>query len=116
MSDKLISFCGLDCVECPAYIATQQQDEALLTKTAKRWSTAKRKIKPTDIRCDGCLTGQRLACFCSECPVRLCAAERGVENCGYCVDYPCLTLLKVWKWLRTPKAKGRLDEISQKRQ
>lgn len=113
---ELISFCGLDCAECPAYIGTQREDEVLLIKTAKRWSTAKNKIEPKDIRCDGCLTGQRLACFCAECQVRMCAVEKAVENCGICNGYPCQTLKKVWKWLRSPKAKTRLDEIHQKHQ
>ena len=114
MSDELISFCGLDCVECPAYIGTQRQDEALLTKTANRWSTKKHKLYPEDIRCDGCLTGQRLACFCAECQVRICGVKKNIENCGFCDDYPCQTLKKVWTWIRTPKAKARLDEINQK--
>ena len=114
MEESIIAFCGLDCTECPAYIGTQKEDNELLKKTAKRWSTSKYKLEPADIICDGCIfVEKRLANFCSECQVRVCGVEKGIENCGHCDDYPCETLKKVWKFLRTPQAKARLDEIRQ---
>lgn len=114
MEERIISFCGLDCSECPAYIGTQKGDKNLIEKTAKRWSTSKHKLEPDDIICDGCtFLDKRLASFCSECQVRICGVEKGVDNCGLCDDYSCERLKKVWKWIRTPKAKARLDEIKQ---
>lgn len=112
MVGKIISFCGLDCEECPAYIGTQEGDKDLIKKTAKRWSTSKHKLVPDDIICDGCISvDRRLASFCSECHVRICGVGKGVDNCGLCDEYPCKKLEKVWKWIRTPEAKARLDEI-----
>jgi len=94
----------------------QEDNEELLKNTASRWSTAEQKIEPSDILCDGCpSSGKRMACFCAECQVRICGVGKAVENCGFCDDYPCQALKKVWKWLRTPKAKARLDEIKQNR-
>ncbi len=117
LADEIIAFCGLNCTECPAYIGTQEEDEILLKKTAKRWSTAKHKIESSDILCDGCASpGKRLASICAECQVRICGVGKAIENCGFCDDYPCQTLETVWKWLRTPKAKARLDEIKQNRE
>ena len=37
---QLIAYCGLDCEKCDAYIATQNNDQALREKTARpsEWS------------------------------------------------------------------------------
>lgn len=35
---ELIGYCGLDCEQCDARIATVNNDEALREKTAKLWS------------------------------------------------------------------------------
>lgn len=112
MEERLLAFCGIDCKECPAYIATQQDDQEQLKKTAEGWSTPESKLTPEDIICDGCLFQEkRLASFTSECPVRSCAIEKHIENCGLCDDYPCGNLEKVWNFIKTPEAKERLDEI-----
>lgn len=117
MGERMISFCGLDCMECPAYIGTKKGNRALLKKTAEGWSTPEEKIAPDDIICDGCvLLGKRLARFSTECPVRICGIEKGVENCGFCKDYPCEKLKKRWELVKTPEARDRLDEINQRDQ
>jgi len=116
MEERLLAFCGIDCTECPAYIATQQDDQEQLKKTAEGWSSPESKIAPEDIICDGCLPDEkRLASFTSECQVRRCAIERGIENCGLCDDYPCESLEKVWDFIKTPEAKERLDEVKRSR-
>ena len=33
-----IAYCGLDCEQCDAYIATLHDDQALREKTAKLWA------------------------------------------------------------------------------
>ena len=117
MEEKMIAFCGLDCTECPAYIGTKKDDKELLKKTAEGWSTPENNIEPDDIICDGCvLVEKRLANFCSECPVRMCGVEKEVENCGLCEDYACEKLKQLWKFLKTPEAKARLDEIRRSHQ
>jgi hypothetical protein len=113
VDERLIAFCGLDCAECPSYIGTQRGDQELLQETAERWSTEEHRIEPDDILCDGCNTaGERLNCFCAECPVRVCAVGKGVANCGLCDDYLCEKLLGVWALIKTPEARDRLDELN----
>ena len=34
----MIGYCGLDCENCDAYIATVNDDQALREKTAKLWA------------------------------------------------------------------------------
>ncbi|MEX0974748.1 MAG: DUF3795 domain-containing protein [Bacillota bacterium] len=90
-----IAFCGLDCAACPAYIATQADDQEGLKKTAETWSKELGlSIKPEDCICDGCQPqeGARLGGYCNECPVRACGTTKGYPNCAYCPDYACSDL------------------------
>jgi hypothetical protein len=36
--DPLIAICGVSCTECPAYIATQANDQAALERLAGEWT------------------------------------------------------------------------------
>jgi hypothetical protein len=50
----MISFCGLTCTECPAFLATQKDDDQERDKVAKLWSKEYHSdIKPEDINCAG---------------------------------------------------------------
>ncbi len=54
--EKMIAFCGIVCTECPAFLATQKDDDNKRKKVAEMWSKQfKSEIKPVDINCDGCL-------------------------------------------------------------
>lgn len=92
--EKIIAKCGLGCSECPAYIATQKNDDALRAETAKKWSEMfKADIKPSDINCDGCQSeSPRLFSYCSVCVIRQCAREKKVETCAACPEYSCAKL------------------------
>jgi hypothetical protein len=92
--EKIIAKCGLGCSECPAYIATQKNDDALRAETAKKWSEMfKADIKPTDINCDGCQSeSARLFSYCQTCDIRKCAREKKVETCAACPEYSCAKL------------------------
>jgi len=89
---KILAYCGLDCGECEAYLATQNNDRDGLEKIAKKWTeeygakdcTAEKCI------CDGCPSGKRLStAHAITCSVRLCAASRKVQTCAHCEDYKC---------------------------
>jgi len=54
MTDPMIAYCSLNCIECPAYIAYQTDDEALRKETAKKWSTPDHPVSVEDIDCTGC--------------------------------------------------------------
>jgi len=81
--------CGLDCLMCPVYIATQEDDEELREETAAEWSILYApflggiKLKASDMVCKGC-TSDTLFTGCSSCLIRPCAAEKKRENCGRC--------------------------------
>jgi hypothetical protein len=116
MQKKMVAFCGIVCTDCRAFIATQRNDSKLREKVAKAWSTKTETLKPEDINCDGCLaTGPRLLEFCGTCEVRRCGFERGVENCAYCGEFPCVKLTTVWKSVTESNPKATLEEIRKKR-
>lgn len=93
MSD-LTSYCGLECGECPAYIATRKGDRAMLEEVAADWSRRFGIEVPVEsIPCDGCVSGtDRICGYCETCAVRACASKRGVGTCADCEDYGCATL------------------------
>ena len=41
-----------------------------------------------DAYCDGCRAERRTP-YCHACTFRTCAAERGLDFCGECSDFPC---------------------------
>ncbi|MDY6852914.1 MAG: DUF3795 domain-containing protein [Thermodesulfobacteriota bacterium] len=109
--DKMIAYCGTCCTECPAFLATQNNDGQERQRVAELWSkTYKSEIKPQDINCDGCRSeGGRLFSYCGVCEIRSCAQEKGVLNCAYCDDFSCEKLKPVHAF--APEAKTTLDEI-----
>ena len=83
--EKVIAYCGLHCLECPALIATKNNDDAKRKETAEIWSKEfKHDFKPEDINCEGCMAeSDNLFSFCNICEVRECGQEKAVENCAY---------------------------------
>jgi hypothetical protein len=107
-----IAFCGLDCTTCPAYIATQNNDQDGLRETAEAWSKQLGlDIKPGDCVCDGCqpFEGSRPGGYCSQCPMRACAIKKSYPNCAYCPDYICPNLAEFLKG--ASNTKERLEAI-----
>ena len=107
---EMVAYCGIVCTECPAYLATQDNDAEELKRVAEMWSSEELQLKPEDIVCDGCLPGHaRYALFCSDCEARACAMARQLDNCAYCDDYACEKLARIFEMV--PDAKTKLDGI-----
>ena len=113
--EKIISFCGIVCSECPAFLATKNNFSLeKKTEIAKKWSEKYRAgIKPEDINCEGCTpeTGKKFN-YCNVCEIRKCAQEKNVKNCGHCNEYVCEKLNNFFKV--APENKTALDEIKRK--
>jgi hypothetical protein len=111
MKEEYITYCGLICSECSAYIATQKNDDKLRQATAERWAKQYHipVMKASDVNCTGCESkGVRMG-HCAVCQIRTCAVKKGLKNCGYCLAYPCAQLEFVIK--HYPVARERLDAI-----
>jgi len=111
---KIIAYCGITCSDCPAYIATQKNDDALRAETAKKWSEMfKADIKPADINCDGCPSdSSRVFNYCAICEIRKCAREKKVSTCAACPEYACEKLEKFLA--QAPEARKTLEELRKK--
>ena len=108
---EMISYCGLLCNECPAFLATQNNDDLLREKVAKKWSKMFGfDLKAEDVNCDGCQSASnRLIGHCQTCAIRKCGMEKQVENCAHCDDYGCHTLESFIQYI--PHARKKLEEI-----
>jgi len=46
-------------------------------------------LSSTDqVSCKGCLSDDRFL-YCDACPIRDCCADKGIEGCHQCDDWPC---------------------------
>jgi hypothetical protein len=111
---SMVAFCGIDCSECKALIATQKNDAKMKKAIAEEWSKQfGHQIKPEDINCAGCvvLDGPHIN-YCNICEIRNCATKKKVQNCAYCIEYACGKLAKFHE--NAPKAKDQLEQIRKK--
>lgn len=93
MADKKATYdkskaavCGLFCPACTLYIGTQDDPGRL------EFLAAAFNLPVEDVKCDGCRAGRR-SFYCRDaCTMYKCAADRGLDFCGSCPDYPCQEL------------------------
>ena len=112
MTATLIAPCGLDCAQCEAYKLTQSNDlqgqEALLAKWRVEYSSPDMTLAA--VTCDGCLTGARHGGYCSACPIRACAVDKGYGTCAECDQYAGCEKLQNFFQL-APQAKENLEML-----
>ena len=109
--NRVVGYCGIVCSDCPVLIATQRNDDAERRRVAELFTRQYgREYKPEDINCDGCIsTSPRIFHYCNVCEIRKCGMDKMVENCGFCKEYPCKKLSKLFA--EYSKAKETLDAI-----
>lgn len=107
--EQLISYCGLLCNECSAYIATANDDDVLRQKTAAEWrKTYGGEFKAEDINCLGCQSGVLFG-HCNVCAIRACGVAKTVSNCAGCDEFGCDKIAGFWE--QVPEAKDRLEKL-----
>ena len=106
-----IAYFGLNCAECPAYLATLSGYEYYKGKIAQEWSKIyDADISPDDINCMGCKSRKGVHfSHCYECSIRLCAAERNINSCADCAEYVCVDLQELVGLI--PYAKQNLEKL-----
>lgn len=80
---ELLAPCGLYCGVCGILIA--HRDDNLKFKERL---TAVYGVGVEEIRCQGCLSDDPFK-YCRLCPIKSCTAEKGIEGCHQCADFPC---------------------------
>ena len=108
---NIVAFCGIECTNCPAFIAYKTDDNELRKKTAEDWSKAFGvDIPPQAVNCVGCLASEGVQInYCQECGIRKCAQQKKVDNCAYCDEYICEQLEKFHE--KATDAKKNLEQI-----
>lgn len=108
---RVVAYCGIVCSDCPVLVATQKNDSQERQKVAAMFTKQyEKEYKPEDINCSGCIAeGPHVFSFCGVCKIRKCARERKIENCAFCLTYPCGMISELHN--AYPRAKDTLDEV-----
>ena len=83
---KLAAVCGLFCPACTVYIGTMEEPARLEVLARRMKHTAE------ELQCHGCRSENRCFFCNSICTMSKCAADKGVDSCGQCKEYPCADL------------------------
>jgi len=103
----ILACCGLECDQCPARVATLEDDQGLREETARQWSAMfQAEIKPEEISCMGCNSEGPWFGHCHVCEIRACCQDKGLANCAPCGEFPCHRLDFVFKGV--PQARENL--------
>ena len=96
--EKMVGYCGIVCSDCPVLVATRNNDDVERKRVAEIFTKQYGKeYKAEDINCDGCVSdSSRIFRYCNLCEIRKCGREKSVENCGFCAEYPCDKLSKLF--------------------
>ena len=107
---RLAAVCGLFCPACTVYIGTRD-DPGRLKALARRMG---RSVE--ELECNGCRSEKRCFYCKSVCTMAKCAADKGVDFCGRCPEYPCDDLrtfqaamphrIELWRWQDRIKEAG----------
>lgn len=80
---ETVAPCGLYCGVCGIYQATVTNDEELKAKFARAYG-----VPAENLACLGCRSNQIFE-YCRVCGIKSCAAEKDLEGCHLCADFPC---------------------------
>ena len=106
----MIAYCGVNCGECGAYLATINNDEVKRAEVAKEWSQKfGAEMKPEVMYCMGCSSEGPLFFYCNMCDIRTCATGKGLPTCAHCDEYACEKLEAFFTM--SAENKEWLDEI-----
>ncbi len=94
---EIIARCGYKCSLCLIYRENLKKDPQNRRKfrdgVDKYYGD---KLTLEECYCDGCMANdsENPALVTQDCEVRPCVIARNIDNCAYCVQYPCQTLEK----------------------
>lgn len=109
MEKNILSYCGYDCKKCPVYQATEKNNLELLKAIVITPGISNLDQTIENLGCYGCCDKKTVNVMCESCPIRNCALDKEIINCGYCENFPCEKLSHI-----SDQTKELLTEINQK--
>jgi len=91
----MIAKCGDNCICCARYLATQSGDIKELEKVKDLWVRLGLRTPDFPVRnmvCYGCRPENK----CAYPEICSCVSTKGIENCGFCDEYPCKRINEVF--------------------
>ena len=82
---QMTSPCGMDCFNCPAYLANE--DMSLRTDLSE-----KLHLPIENAKCEGCRNAKGTISLLGDkkpCDVFRCTSEKGITYCYECMEFPC---------------------------
>ena len=70
-----LAYCGLNCNECPIYLASISQNTAEQIRLAHDYSTDACKFSKEDMYCLGCHSDTVSQKMCGDCEIRMCGGD-----------------------------------------
>lgn len=103
------TYCGLDCLKCECYIATQENDDQKRQDVAEKWTVQfNTEVKPEQVNCNGCkFDGVKFFFTENMCEIRKCNIEKSNAHCPRCSEYRCE---KIEKFIELAPAVGEALE------
>lgn len=109
MKSISLSYCGYDCEKCPVYKATESKNLELLKAIVITPGISNLDQTIENLGCFGCCDKKTVNVMCEKCPIRICALNKNIINCGYCNNFPCEKLSHI-----SEQTKKLLMEINKK--
>jgi hypothetical protein len=117
MEELRFAYCGLDCSECPVFIATLKNDNDLRRKTAGEWEQlysdyiGKKALAVEDMNCQGCQSAGDIRFIgCVNCTIRKCSSGKSFGSCADCAGFAECEMLNGF-FTSAPQAKENLNRI-----
>lgn len=89
---ELTAPCGLDCFNCPFYLANDNEDirKQMALKVQEFGLPLSYEEIYEKVACKGCRKSNGVPPFGTEqCKVSKCIGSKGIESCADCSDFPC---------------------------
>ena len=113
-----LGYCGLDCLLCPVFIATRNDDMALRIRTAEEWSKlyaeylGGNSLEAEAMNCHGCRSDGEIFVGCAGCLIRQCCRGRNLTSCAVCDEYfTCEMINGFFSVESNRQAKDNLDNL-----
>jgi hypothetical protein len=90
-SFDLVAYCGINCGECPIYLAPT--NTKIANKLVETFYGKWKNVKVEDFHCGTCRSLVE-ECWSEECWIRDCCQEKEIQFCYECDDFPCSKLIE----------------------